>query len=228
MPLKLTGYVLHAKSEKESGLKLEVLTYEHGKQTLFWRHAKSKFAKRGLGFLQFTLIEFQVQSSHHFFFVNQLDRLSNTSLQLDGKRLLCGMYINELLCKLYYSGQAEQALFSAYQQALSALADKSKPLEQTLRLFELTLLQDLGYGYEFNHAANGNLIVEDARYHFDPEQGFIQSSDGNLKGAVLLDIANGNLTSNLTTLKYINRLMISKLNNYQPLESRKLFQQLYE
>ncbi len=225
---RLTGYILHTKNDKESGLQLEVFTQQQGRQRLYWRHAKSKFAKRGLGQLEFCLVEFQVQQRKHNLFVNQVDKLSSHQPKLTGKTLLCGLYLNELICKLCVIGQGEQPLFSAYQLALDQLSGESNNLELTLRHFELSLLQDLGYAHQLHSDTSGNDIVTTAQYLYDPEKGFMQSQGGNLSGEILLDIAKGTIACNLAAVKYINRRLITKLNNYQPLASRKLFQQLYE
>lgn len=75
--------------------------------------------------------------------VNSLEALG-PGLRLTGKRLLAGLYVNELLMRSLPRGEAHATLYTRYIQTLAALSEGG--LEWPLRLFEYDLLEALGYG----------------------------------------------------------------------------------
>ena len=69
-------------------------------------------------------------------------------MQLPGRALFCGLYINELLLKLTARQDASADLFDGYATAIAGLA--GPPSEPVLRRFEVGLLQHLGLGLSWN------------------------------------------------------------------------------
>ena len=73
---------------------------------------------------------------------------------LQDTALFCGFYLNELLVKLLPRYEALPALFDAYQAALNGL-HSSPVADPWLRLFEVQLLAQLGYGFSWQQDALG-------------------------------------------------------------------------
>ena len=64
---------------------------------------------------------------------------------LQGQYVFAGLYINELIYKLFQPNEPQKKLFSLYQHTLENLINR-KSIKQTIRLFEYTLQLLLGYG----------------------------------------------------------------------------------
>jgi len=234
MPERLTGYVIHSKSSRESSLQLITLTNELGRVNLYWRHAKSTNGKRGMGKLQFVLTEFDVTRKGDSLFVNSLEKVENGKVELKGKSIICALYVNELIQRLLQFNERNNEIFIAYQNVIRALkqfnlicAENSNQLERILREFEIAFLQQLGFGCDFEFDYLGQQISPEKSYEFEPNIGLMLSDKGRLYGGALLRIATGDWYDSLSELKYINRKIINQLLNNQPLHSTQLFSQLY-
>lgn len=166
----------------------------------------------------------RVWASHTF--VSRLEQ-ADTPLLLQGGNLFCGFYLNELL---YYSLHPEEPnpdLYKAYVEALKALhtlTDKDS-LEITLRRFEWTLLESLGYGLCLDKVADSlEAINPDEHYRFKPALGLVNDPTG-FSGANLLDFSSGNFSNPvvLKIAKFIMRQAIDNLLDGKKLKSRALF-----
>lgn len=92
--------------------------------------------------------------------------------RLAGDRLFSAMYLNELLMRLLQAQEAQPAIYQLYQQALIRL-QQGGPLQASLRRFEFSLLQELGYGWDLHcDALSGALLQANLCYLFDPEHGY--------------------------------------------------------
>ncbi len=136
-------------------------------------------------------------------------------LAIDGDALICGFYLNELI-------------FSAYWNFIKKMDQKSSSeKEYSLRIFENQLLQELGYGLDFNDDIEGNPIKINGLYDFIEDQGFSAQTEGKILGEILLNIVNPNqVTPNsegLNTLKKLNRKRLKSLLGDKPLKSKELF-----
>jgi len=87
------------------------------------------------------------------------------SFNISGNYLFSGFYLNELLVRLLTEQHPCDELFHHYQQSLHDLA-LSKPLENILRSFEMTLLTELGVLFDFSKLQEFSLLTQ------QDEQGF--------------------------------------------------------
>ena len=103
----------------------------------------------------------------------------------------------------------------------------SNEKEYALRKFENQLLEDLGYGLDFEHDIHGEDISLDLYYEFIEHQGFACNKNGVFLGKTLLKLANDakiNFDSNeLRVLKKMNRKRLKSLLGDKPLKSKELF-----
>jgi DNA repair protein RecO (recombination protein O) len=103
----------------------------------------------------------------------------------------------------------------------------SSEKEYALRIFENQLLQELGYGLDFQNDLEGNSIKSNHLYDFIEDQGFIEQTEGKILGEILLNIVSPNqVTPNsegLNTLKKMNRKRLKYLLGDKPLKSKELF-----
>lgn len=162
--------------------------------------------------------------------------ITSTQYAITGTNNFCGLYINELIGRLYDGFEDAELIYKAYISVLSELSSihQQQELEKKLRLFELQLFNHLGYGIDFNYDQQGNKICAESQYIFTPGEGFIYYNTGKsfeqnlltFNGADLL-IIGANMVNEktiLTLLKKINRSMINYLLQGKPLISRKFFE----
>ena len=164
---------------------------------------------------------------------------SGPPILLQGDRLYCGFYLNELLLKLLAEHDTHEKLFDSYLNTLTLLANTGAPLESSLRTFEFSLLEDIGYAIVLDSdAETGDSIVPDRWYWFDPSIGFVlkqgvlkprtksQTNAANwFLGAELLAIhaEQFHQTNIASAAKRLVRLAFRPHIGDSPLQSRALF-----
>ncbi|MHB1516110.1 MAG: DNA repair protein RecO [Acidiferrobacteraceae bacterium] len=90
-------------------------------------------------------------------------------LALSGRALWCGFYVNELVMALLHRHDAHPGIFHAYARVLKLITDEGRQ-DAELRLFELVLLRELGYGLMLDGEAGNRVALEPDtlyRYAFD-------------------------------------------------------------
>lgn len=154
---------------------------------------------------------------------------------LTGAALFAGFYVNELLVRLLPLEESSANLFAAYGQLLDALQHLpavdtgNLALMKALRQFEGTLLRELGYAIQFEQDHLGQAILAHQFYRYDPREGFIRSSSGELGKDILAmsqqteDDSLLESTDILQMLTRIYRRLFSMLLGDKPLKSRELW-----
>ncbi len=157
-----------------------------------------------------------------------LDVQEQARYSLQGKALFCGLYINELLERLLHANDPHPDIFVLYTQCLNRLVSGAG-LEESLRLFEFGLLEQLGYGLNFSHCnRSGQAIRPDKYYFFFADEGLVLADESvgarPFSGAILLQLGNGDFSGEaLLAAKGLSRLALHNLLGDKPLRSRALF-----
>lgn len=137
--------VLHASPWRETSLIIQAFTREHGCMACV-----AKGARRPTSPLRAVLAAFQpVQLSWTGAGeVRTLTRAEAHGVRLlDGRAMMSGWYMNELILKLLAREDPHPGVFDAYEAALDELAQpQGRPPAVALRRFEWVLLQETGYG----------------------------------------------------------------------------------
>lgn len=160
---------------------------------------------------------------------------------LHGRSLYAALYLNELTLRLLHRLDPHPGLWDIYKHSLQGLS-ASVALEPVLRLYELGLLDHLGYGLMFDtEIVSGEAVVADGEYLFEAERGFSRQSGlpayaGQVRfsGRDLLNVsdrlAQGLVGGEcewspleLRILKQVCRQALAPLLGTQPLRSRELF-----
>ncbi|MEN9379120.1 MAG: hypothetical protein RJB15_798 [Pseudomonadota bacterium] len=200
------AFVLHSIPYKETSLILDVFTRQHGRMALI-----AKGAKRPHSTLRPVLQRFQpllVSWSGK----SELRTLTKSEWvggmpSLVGDALLCGFYLNELLVKFLAREDEYEKLYDRYAETINALSalEESKGLEEILRPFELSLLQETGYAAALDRCVETNEApIDHGQYVYQPEKGVrpVQADDPGhwpvLSGRSLLAIAVGDFTDPVT------------------------------
>tara|TARA_B100000586_G_scaffold135470_1_gene98035 strand:+ start:83 stop:769 length:687 start_codon:yes stop_codon:yes gene_type:complete len=217
------AFLIHRRMYQGSSLLLDFFTRHYGKIRLVARGARSN--KTSLQMFQCLNISFKGRS--------ELKNLTNWESsdqprRLLGNNLVLAMYTNELLSRLLPEGEKHQKVFDGYWNYLGVINDQSDTeKEYSLRLFENLLLEELGYGIEFNKDSKGSPIDSELDYQFQEYKGFVVKADGNIPGEALLVVDDGKNdylgNDHLAILKKINRKRLRSILGEKPLKSRELF-----
>ena len=239
------GYVLHSYPYRETSLILQAWTEKHGRLGLV-----AKGARRPKSASRIVLVPFQPLALD-WFGRGELRTLKSAeptvpATPLAGEALMSAFYMNELLLKLTTRDDPHEALFAAYDAAISELRALSRSrdlppaasrLEPVLRRFELKLLQELGYALELAREAGSHRpIAAEREYFYVVERGAVgaapeQEAPANavrLRGLTLIDLERGRFEDPTTVAqsKQLMRLLIHHSLNGQELATRTLVRDL--
>jgi DNA repair protein RecO (recombination protein O) len=160
---------------------------------------------------------------------------------LIGKGLMLGLYVNELLYRLLDRFEPITGLYQGYEDFLwelllfkRSMSGRRELIKESdgevtaVRRFELRLLQELGYGINFDYdSRDGQPISSDKAYSFVVHEGFhaIRYSKGEtFSGAEVLRMASGELELvDSKRLLNLTRRSLAELLGDKPLKSRSLF-----
>ena len=244
------AYVLHSRKYQDTSLIVELLTRDEGRVSAVVRGARSKRGRQAgvwQPFMPLLVSSFgrgELRTVKHAEFLQ-------TAFYLTGDNLLLGLYVNELLVRVLSKFESVPGVFVEYQALINELATISgvsggllsegftvaEPVpryrnQAALRLFELQLLTELGYGITFTTEAGGGAAVVSGRhYRFVPDEGFYPlAPDGDAStttypGEHLLAIEARQFDVDAVdrSAKYIIRLAFAGLLGGKPLNARALF-----
>jgi DNA repair protein RecO (recombination protein O) len=230
------AFVLHTRPYRETSLVVEAITRDYGRMALVAKGVRRpRSAMRGV-LMAFQPLEMTWSGKGEVVTLHNAEWQGGQPL-LEGRALLCGYYMNELLINLLPREDAHEQLFEHYGQTLMALAACTSPdatfFSICLRGFEKHLLGELGYGLMLTHDTAGGVIRAQARYLYEMESGPRVVTDssataGTISGKTLLDLeaeSFGNPTSLAESKQLMRSLMAFYLNGRQ-LHSRRLFEEL--
>ncbi|MBK1781003.1 DNA repair protein RecO [Advenella sp. WQ 585] len=139
------AFLMHATNWSETSIIAQVFSRDYGIVTVVAKGAKRPYSvlRPILSAFQPLLLSWSGQTE-----IKTLTRAETAGLlPLQGRSLMSGWYMNELLLKLLPKEDPHQVLFDAYADALAQLAGGSSATG-ALRRFEWTLLNETGYGIE--------------------------------------------------------------------------------
>lgn len=220
------AFILHARNYRDTSVILELFTRESGRCSLIAKGARApKSRLRGL-LEPFTPLLVGMTGRGEMKTATTIERVPGSG-QLSGNGLLLGLYVNELLYRVLGKHDPLPELYDHYEYLLRVLKDPDAQVD-ALRGFELSLLQDLGYGINFHYdAGNGEEISAEAGYRFTLHEGFSRTSETGeeiFPGHELLSIAAGDLGPvDANRLRFLTRKSLAPLLGDRPLKSRALF-----
>lgn len=238
------AFVLHTYPYRETSLIVEAFTARHGRVALV-----AKGAKRPQGAMRGLLNPFQGLALN-WFGKSEMKTLKSVDHeriipQLQGAGLLSAFYMNELLLKLTQREDPHDALFTAYDDAVNALACLPRDaagvrgIAAVLRRFEVVLLQELGYALQLAVEADSHAPLDPHReYLYLLERGPVpvsraqrEAAHGDvlqLSGKTLVDMGNDDYRDPQTQVqsKQLMRRMINHLLGDKVLHTRNLIREL--
>ncbi|MEO5702596.1 MAG: DNA repair protein RecO [Gammaproteobacteria bacterium] len=228
------AYVLHYRPYRDTSVLLEVYTRDHGRVSLVAkgvRTAKSRMQGQLQPFRPL-LISWVGRGE-----LVTLTACESAGLagRIEGRLLMSGFYVNELLLRLLHRHDAHPALFDIYAATLLALEDPAQE-QRALRIFEKHLLQEIGYALVLDHQAdNGEALTAEKIYSYQLQKGPLCYDELRpeaipIHGGSLLSLASEELHDSVS-LREAKHLMRASLSIYlgdKPLQSRKLLNDLHK
>lgn len=227
----LAAYVLHARAFSDTSLLLECLTQQHGLIPLLAKGAKRP-RSRWHGILQpFFLLQVAWVGR------SEIKTLTQAEIEaicpMKGRKIMLGLYLNELLIRLLHRMDPHPKLFDNYHHALCELSkNEDEFIQQTiLRRFELNLLTELGYGLDLTQEATHHApILADVLYSYDPSLGILEVGGGPpsqqmvVSGACIIALREGKFEEKeMKEAKKLIRFIFTHYLGKKPLYSRQLF-----
>lgn len=238
------AYILHKRSYRETSSILEVITKDYGRVSLMARGSRGPRSKIAGNLLLFTPLVVSWQGKGELPYLKGAERADLKAPVLKNKSLLSAIYINELLMYLLHKDDVHTTIFEHYHHCLYSL-EKEESIEITLRLFELKLLELLGFGLNLQAEADTGLAVDaGSSYDYYFEHGLVKNKNAikntpaqsvpQLSGGCLVALKNeeyqsiSTIPAYLTELKQLLRFVISHHLGNKKLKSRDLFKPVKE
>ena len=233
------AFVLHYYNYRDNSLIVNFFISDYGKISAVARGVKNS-RKNQFSLLQpFQKLNISLSGKSDLLTLKSVEQIQRC-WQLSGKALYCAFYINELLLRLLPSHTDCHSIFELYQQILDLIIQNSDEhrvhYEVPLRIFELKLLEFLGYGLNIsNEIHTGQSIDEHRIYyyliHSGPSATIPEHNDYLIiSGKTLIDLANNQFGRSDETLHECKQLLkwaLSEQLGEKPLKSREMFKQLY-
>lgn len=221
-------FLLHARSFGDTSIIADVFTESSGKVSIMAKGAKNPRSKFFGHLLPFSALRIIVTGKSEMKTLTQIDSNFLSQSVKGPHDLYTYLYVNELMMRLLPKGLPNQELYDLYQSFVElARADAISELD--LRVFELDLLDVLGYGINFDTDSKENSEFKDSIiYSYMPEKGFHNA--GDVEGFSAKEIAaikNRTLEGiDKLKLKQLLQVAISSCLDGRELSSRDFFKKI--
>ena len=221
-------FLLHARSFGDTSIIADVFTESSGKVSIMAKGAKNPRSKFFGHLLPFSALRIIVTGKSEMKTLTQIDSNFLSQSVKGPHDLYTYLYVNELMMRLLPKGLPNQELYDLYQSFVElARADAISELD--LRVFELDLLDVLGYGINFDTDSKENSEFKDSIiYSYMPEKGFHNA--GDVEGFSAKEIAaikNRTLEgTDKLKLKQLLQVAISSCLDGRELSSRDFFKKI--
>lgn len=221
----LSAYILHSRPLAEHKVILQLLLPEHGRLSAV---ARKNTGKQRSSLQPFQAILLQLTGQAELKSIRKLEE-QGPALLLQGTSLYSGLYLNELLCRVWPDNLASDDLYALYERCLHRLAlagQQVDAIEIALRQFELALLTELGQPINWDSDASAQQLKPELLYQWQHDLGWIVSPQG-WSGSLIQQVGAGDWdsVSCRRAAKQMSRAFLQPWLGTKPLASRALFQQ---
>ena len=221
-------FLLHARSFGDTSIIADVFTESSGKVSIMAKGAKNPRSKFFGHLLPFTALRIILTGKSEMKTLTQIDSNFFSQSVKGSHDLYTYLYVNELMMRLLPKGLPNQELYDLYQNFVElARADAISELD--LRVFELDLLDVLGYGINFDTDTKENSEFKDSIiYSYMPEKGFHNAGDvEGFSSKEIAAIKNRTLEGiDKLKLKQLLQVAISSCLDGRELSSRDFFKKI--
>ncbi len=164
-----SAFVLHARPFRNTSQIVELLTEKMGRVGLVARGSTRGRSPQSALLQPFTPLQLTWSGRGELHTLNRLEA-TDSAFTLPGRRMLCGLYANELLVRMLHRGDPHPELFYGYQKLLLGLS-QGEDEARVLRGFEVLLLEAIGFGFDLHLDCSGSPIHPEQHYGYHPEEG---------------------------------------------------------
>ena len=202
-------FLLHARSFGDTSLIADVFTESFGKLSIMAKGAKNPRSKFFGHLLPFSALRIIVTGKSEMKTLTQIDSNFISHSAKGPHDLYTYLYVNELMMRLLPIGLPNQELYDLYQKFVGlARADAISELD--LRVFELDLLDVLGYGINFDTDTKENSEFKDSIiYSYIPEKGFHNAGDTNGYSSMEISAIKNRTLEGIDKLKLKSLLQVA-------------------
>ncbi|AMK75721.1 MULTISPECIES: DNA repair protein RecO [Methylomonas] len=213
------AFVLQHRPYREACVLLDVFTRDFGVVSMLAKGVRKEKSKIAGLLLPFSALRLSFVDKNELKVLSQVEYVD--SYPLERLALYCGFYVNELVQIFVHKYDPQPEIFSCYERCLSDLL-LGERIEQTLRYFELDLLQEAGYAVAMDYEGDGKPIQTRQRYNFLADFGMVADSEGLIGGETLSKLsARAPLEGRaLVEAKLLFRKMLDGHLQGRPLKSR--------
>lgn len=216
------AYVLHSRNYKETSLILEMLTRDFGKVRVVAKGVRKSKSKTAALLRPFASLTVSYLGGGGLKTLTQVE-LTAPLASMSGMPLYCAFYLNDLVMHFLPVADPHPAVYFDYHDCLLQLAE-NKALDKTLRLFEINLLENVGYALQLEYDyCNGRPIEAAKRYQFHAESGACENAHGAYSGEMLIALRNRNLDDGKIRLE-AKKLLRTVIDHHLP--DKKLYSRI--
>ena len=206
------SYIIHLRPYREKSALIQLFTSNHGVISAVIHGVSQPQKKASLQLYTPSVVTWKDKRS--------LKQISSFELEknqpiLTGKHLLWGMYLNELIYKLLATNDPYPSLFNEYEKCLYSLPIQQ---EESLRYFELSLLESIGYGFPDLSQ------IQSSHVSFHADYGLCEASDQYIPIQHIQALQNRKLQSSeeKQSAKIILRQFIQHVLGHHEIKTRQL------
>jgi DNA repair protein RecO (recombination protein O) len=224
------AFVLHSRPFRNSSQIVELLTVEVGKVGVVARGVNRGKSPQSALLQPFRPLQVAWSGRGELHTLITVEP-AGVAVALSGRRLLCGLYANELMVRLLHRGGPHPGIFSSYRRLIEQLSSAT-PEGPLLRRFEVELLEAVGFGFDLQRDSVGVAIDARQRYRYHPEEGMVptqtlQGEQSSVAGQTLQWLRSTEQEVEQWVLREARLLLRSAIDYHIPgeLQSRKLIAQ---
>ncbi len=220
--------MLHARSFGDTSIIADVFSESSGKISIMAKGAKNPKSKFFGHLLPFSALKIMLTGKSEMKTLTQIDSNYISQSAKGPHDLYTYLYVNELMIRLLPKGLANLELYGLYSNFVD-LARADAINEASLRIFELDLLDILGYGINFDTDMHENSEFKDTMiYSYKPERGFYTSNDSQGFTADEISLIKNRDVQEIDKLKLkqLSEMAITACLDGRELSSRKFFKKI--
>ena len=221
-------FLLHARSFGDTSIIADVFSESSGKISIMAKGAKNPKSKFFGHLLPFSALKIMLTGKSEMKTLTQIDSNYISQSAKGPNDLYTYLYVNELMIRLLPKGLANLELYGLYSNFVD-LARADAINEASLRIFELDLLDILGYGINFDTDMHENSEFKDTMiYSYKPERGFYTSNDSQGFTADEISLIKNRDVQEIDKLKLkqLSEMAITACLDGRELSSRKFFKKI--
>lgn len=204
------AYILHTRKYRETSIIANIFTEQFGVLSVLAKGVRQKKSKLASTLRHFTPLQLCYRGKSNLKTLTGAEAILPTTM-LQGNSLYCGFYVNELIKYFLHKDDAQPEVFQHYHTCIQKLA-QAQELQTTLRVFELELLESVGYGLQLHHDSITGLDIDANKiYRYQQNLGPIEADDGFIQGTTLQSLANKQLLD-IQTQRQAKRLMRQQID----------------